>query len=140
MTALRKQFAEDQASTKAKNQATALSRREALLLRQKEIGLEIQAFKRERESATMLDADILPEERVGEREGWKDLVGDMRTARFMRHIYTMEKRGEKRKDGLTSLLYASRNFVTYNNLERKLDAGIYRFLTIISVRARACTR
>jgi hypothetical protein len=124
MTALRKQFASDQVETQAQNTAIALERRASLLKRQEEIGAEILAFKRERESATLLAADILPEERTCEREGWGELVGDMKTARFMRHIYTLEKHAEKRKEGLTCLLYASRDFVTYGNLDKKLDAGM----------------
>lgn len=144
MTELRKRYAHEHAENVKKQQLE----QQKLELEKKEVMENIQkdiiAFKKDRENTpeTKLDVSVLREfKKTKSQEKVKGVsvkaqVLAMKKKRWERHLQTQDKLSKNRIDNLTRLFYAAKDFVTYKNLEKKLDYGILVNLWQLSSMAR----
>ncbi|KAJ3273518.1 hypothetical protein HK104_004266, partial [Borealophlyctis nickersoniae] len=153
MEEIRQQYAKEAAAARILDQERAAKAVQGDQEKQNQLELEIAAYKAERARAfweeaggekgegrpTLVDDVVLPPPEgvepdpfVERRQFWKKMVEERKKARFANFANNEKQVSERRLEALLYLFHAATDFVTYRNLDEKLNyqmepthSGIY---------------
>lgn len=141
MTHLRKKYFQEQRSAREAKVQQDLENERLKQEKQRELRMDIALFKAAQASKTETEAEIsqnivfndaaISRSQYINSYKWAKMRSDIRTQRFYRHLKTKEQESDTRKQHLTALFYASQDFITYSNLDAKLDQGLTMPLDLI---------